>query len=550
MEKVIIFGNGKTAELAHYYFTKDSNYQVVAFTVDSPYLTLSSFCGLPVYEFENIESTFSVEEVYFFAAIGTVEMNKVRERIIKVAKEKGYRLASYISSKATIFENVKIGEHCFILEDNTIQPFVEVGDNNILWSGNHIGHHSKIGHHNFISSHVVVSGNTTIGNNCFFGVNSTIIDYILIANESLVGAGTFITRDTEEKGIYKAKFTEKFIQTSVPKKELEIWMNNPNLSISKYEEKDAIAWDHFIDNSKNGTFLHKTGYFRYHSHRFIDCSLMIKKNNQVVALLPGNIENDSFYSHRGLTYGGLIILSETKAEDVITYFNMINRYLTTKNIKKVKYKAIPYIYSKVPAQEDEYALFRLGAKLISSGISSVIRLDEKVQYSSQRKKSIKRAKKNNLEIKIDQSYDDFWEILSTNLSKLHQVKPVHSLSEIKKLKASFKENIKLFSVYQDEECVAGVVMYITENVARAQYTASTDKGKKISAVDFLYDYLIHQMNFNQQYFDFGISVEDQGRYLNEGLINQKQGLGGRAVMFQEYEYDVNNFIHRPKGNHK
>lgn len=207
--KLIICGAGKTAELAHYYFTIDSQYEVVAFTVDSIYLDSDTFCGLPVYQFEDIETRFPVKDVYFFAAIANSQMNKVRENKIKEAKIKGYSLASYISSKATLFGNVKLGEHCFILEDNTIQPFVEIGDNNILWSGNHIGHHSKIGHNNFITSHVVVSGNTVIGNNCFIGVNSTLRDKIEIANESLIGAGSFITRSTEKKGVYKSKFAEK-----------------------------------------------------------------------------------------------------------------------------------------------------------------------------------------------------------------------------------------------------------------------------------------------------------------------------------------------------
>jgi sugar O-acyltransferase (sialic acid O-acetyltransferase NeuD family) len=209
LEKVIIFGAGKTAELAHYYFTNDSQFEVIAFTADSKYIESNIFCGLSVYAFEDIETRFPVEEVYFFAALAHSQMNKVRESKIKEAKEKGYRLASYISTKATIFSNVKLGEHCFILENNTIQPFVEIGDNNILWSGNHIGHHSKIEHNNFITSHVVVSGNTMIGSNCFIGVNSTLRDGIEIANESLIGAGSFISRSTEEKGVYKSKFAEK-----------------------------------------------------------------------------------------------------------------------------------------------------------------------------------------------------------------------------------------------------------------------------------------------------------------------------------------------------
>ena len=209
MEKIIIFGTGKTAELALYYFTNDSQYEVVAFTVNAKYIDSDFFCDLPIYEFESIETKFLIEDVQIFVALAHSKMNKLRENIIKEVKKKGYKLASYISSRATVFENVKLGEHCFILEDNTIQPFVEIGHNNILWSGNHIGHHSKIGNNNFITSHVVISGNTIIGNNCFIGVNSTLRDEIIIADQTLIGAGCFISRNTEEKGVYKAKYAEK-----------------------------------------------------------------------------------------------------------------------------------------------------------------------------------------------------------------------------------------------------------------------------------------------------------------------------------------------------
>ncbi|MFD2442764.1 acetyltransferase [Bacillus sp. CGMCC 1.16607] len=206
MEKLIIFGTGKTAELAYYYFTNDSKYEVIGFAVDGKYMNVKEFYGLPVYEFETIENNINVDEVYFFAALTYTKMNEIREIKIKNAREKGFRLASYISSKATIFNNVKIGEHCFILENNNIQPFVEIGDNNILWSGNHVGHHSKIGNNNFITSHVVISGNVRISDNCFIGVNSTLRDGIEIANYTLIGAASFISRNTNQKEVYKSNY--------------------------------------------------------------------------------------------------------------------------------------------------------------------------------------------------------------------------------------------------------------------------------------------------------------------------------------------------------
>lgn len=203
MKKLIIFGTEKTAELAHYYFTKDSDYDVIGFTVNEKYKHSDEFQGLPVYDFEKIEYNFSVDEIDLFIAITFNEMNELRQRKAKEAKDKGFRLASYISSKAIIFDNVKIGEHCFILESNVIQPFVEIGDNNILWSGNHIGHHAKIGNNNFITSHVAIGGSAVIGDNCFIGGNSSIRDDIEIADYTLIGASTYINRSTKPNEVYK-----------------------------------------------------------------------------------------------------------------------------------------------------------------------------------------------------------------------------------------------------------------------------------------------------------------------------------------------------------
>lgn len=311
------------------------------------------------------------------------------------------------------------------------------------------------------------------------------------------------------------------------------------ISIKEYEANDKIEWDNFIDKSKNGTFLHKTNYLYYHADRFNTCSLIIKKKNKIVAILPGNIEGNVFYSHKGLTYGGLILLPETKAEDVILYFKIINNFLRQeKNINKVIYKAIPFIYSNIPSQEDEYALFLLNAKIISSGISSVISMDNRLPLSSSRKGCVKKAQKFNLEVKEDYSFSDYWDILSWNLKDTYNAKPVHSLSEIQKLKSHFNENIKLFSVYQDNECLAGAVMYITKTVAHVQYISSNENGKKISALDFLFNYLINNVYMNIKYFDFGTSVENKGYHLNEGLIFQKQGFGARAVVYNQFEYEL------------
>jgi len=208
MSKIIIFGIGVTAELAHYYFTVDTDHEVIAFTVDKDFMDKDSFQGLPLLDFENIEEYYSPDEYKMFIATGYAKVNRNRAKKYITAKEKGYQLVSYISSKATLFDNVEIGDNCFILEDNTIQPFVTIGNNVTLWSGNHIGHHSQIGDHCFISSHVVVSGGVRIEPYCFLGVNATLRDHIVLARESVIGPGAIILKDTVEKGVYTGALAE------------------------------------------------------------------------------------------------------------------------------------------------------------------------------------------------------------------------------------------------------------------------------------------------------------------------------------------------------
>ncbi len=202
MEKVIIFGINDFAELAHYYLETDSDYKVVAFSVTKDYLPEEKeFKELPVIAFEDIELEYSPEEYKFFAPMAPKKINSIRKGIYIKIKEKGYAMISYVSSKASIF-NTKVGDNCFIQEDNTIQPFVSIGNNVILWSGNHIGHHSVIKDHVFFSSHVVLSGHCVVEPSCFFGVNSTIKDGVIIAEGSFVSMATSITANTNPWGVY------------------------------------------------------------------------------------------------------------------------------------------------------------------------------------------------------------------------------------------------------------------------------------------------------------------------------------------------------------
>lgn len=202
MEDIIIFGSGDIAQIANYYFKTDSPYNVVAFTVDRAYLKDNTFEGLPVIPFEEISSKYPPEKFKMFIAISYAGLNKVRESKYHAAKQLGYTLVSYVSSKCSYLTPYKHGDNCFIFEDNTIQPFVKIGNNVTLWSGNHIGHHSTIHDHNFISSHVVVSGHCVIHPNSFIGVNATLGHKVEIGSENVIGAGSIITKSTAPGSVY------------------------------------------------------------------------------------------------------------------------------------------------------------------------------------------------------------------------------------------------------------------------------------------------------------------------------------------------------------
>jgi len=206
---LVLFGAGEIAQLAHRYFTTDSDFQVVGFTVDREYLTAATFLDLPVVAFDEVLSRFPPLDHELFVALSYSGLNRVRRDKYLAATALGYRIASYVSSRATVLNDRRIGENCFILEDNTIQPFVTIGNNVTLWSGNHIGHHSIIDDHCFIASHVVVSGGVRIGESCFVGVNVTLRDHIKIGERCVLGAGALLLADAEPEGVYIGTATER-----------------------------------------------------------------------------------------------------------------------------------------------------------------------------------------------------------------------------------------------------------------------------------------------------------------------------------------------------
>lgn len=309
--------------------------------------------------------------------------------------------------------------------------------------------------------------------------------------------------------------------------------------IKPYSPEMKSEWDAFVGASKNGLFLFFRDYMDYHHDRFEDYSIVVYRQNKLYALLPANISHDVLYTHQGLTFGGLIVNEHFTAADSIIVFKLINTYLRNEGIRKVVYKAIPWLYHQQPAEEDLYAIYRTtNAKLVARDISTAIQLDMPLAYNEMRNRGIKKALHHGIMVEESNRWTDFWEVLTANLQTKYHVSPVHSLSEIRMLKARFPNNIRLFTAQLNNRVLGGTVVYEYGNVAHTQYISASLEGKKLHALDLLLDKLIHEVYRNKTWFDFGKSTEQQGTILNEGLIFQKESFGGRAVCYDWYEWNL------------
>jgi hypothetical protein len=279
----------------------------------------------------------------------------------------------------------------------------------------------------------------------------------------------------------------------------------------------------------------------YHLDRFLDSSLLFFEEDDLVALMPANIADDIFCSHAGLTFGGVISdRKKMRIELMLDVFDSLMEYLSQHRIKTIVYKPIPHIYHTVPAEEDLYALFRHGARLIRRDVSSAIVFDEPIPFSKSRRRGITLAKKSGITITRTDDFEAFMSIVGGVLKSKYNVKPTHTSSEIVSLAQKFPENIKLFAAYRDEIMLAGVIIYESGPVAHAQYIASSDTAKKMGVADLVFDSIISHYSTEKKYFDFGISTEKGGAYLNSGLAANKQYFGARAIMYDTYEVDVAN----------
>ncbi|EOI0599689.1 GNAT family N-acetyltransferase [Campylobacter jejuni] len=310
------------------------------------------------------------------------------------------------------------------------------------------------------------------------------------------------------------------------------------MKIFVYNSNLKEEWNNFNKHSKNGLFMFDRKYMDYHSDRFKDNSLMFYEDNKLIALLPCNIKDNILYSHQGLTFGGFISDDNMKQNKMLECFILLKEYMKNNKIDKLIYKSIPYIYHKLPSEEDLYALFRNNAKLFRVDCSTTIDLHNICKMPKGRKAQISRAKREGVEIVESEDFDSFVIFLNSVLQKHHGVNAVHSAGELKLLHSHFFANIKLFIARLDSEIIAASLIFIYENLIHTQYLASNDKGREIGALDLLIKSLMDKFSLEKRYFDFGISTEDNGKFLNQGLISQKEGFGGRSITHYFWEMSV------------
>ena len=307
------------------------------------------------------------------------------------------------------------------------------------------------------------------------------------------------------------------------------------ITIKPYLSENKAIWNEFIENSKNGIFMFNRNFMEYHSDRFTDNSLMFYDVNDLIAILPMNIRDKVLYSHQGLTYGGFITDEKMKQHKMLECFEALKQYMQANDIEKLVYKTIPHIYHKTPAEEDLYALFKNNAKLLKLEPSTTIYLKNPCKMPKGRKAQISRAKREGVEIQESKDFKTFIDLENKILAEYHDTKAVHTAEELELLHSKFSEQIRLYTASLNDEMIAGTLIFEYENAVHTQYMASNKISREIGGLDLLIKTLIDKYQNTKMYFDFGISTENNGQILNEGLISQKEGFGGRTVIYMSYE---------------
>lgn len=310
------------------------------------------------------------------------------------------------------------------------------------------------------------------------------------------------------------------------------------LSVRPYRPEDRQSWNSLNTQSRNGTFLIDRGFMEYHADRFQDASLMVWRGKKALGLFPANRADHRILSHGGLTYGGLIADRKLSAQNTLIALRLIAEACRDQGAKTLIYKAVPAIYHRAPAQEDAYALFRFGARLIRRDLSSTIALDRRLPLAKGRKWSVSKSRRHGLVLEESHDYAAFMALVAATLEEKYQTAPVHSPEELALLNKRFPRRIRLFAALKDQRMMAGALMFETDRVAHAQYIACSEQGRELDAQDFVLASLLDTTYKAKPYFDFGISTEQGGRVLNAGLVRYKESWGARATPCDFYEWDL------------
>jgi hypothetical protein len=310
-----------------------------------------------------------------------------------------------------------------------------------------------------------------------------------------------------------------------------------NIRVESYTPQHKQIWDEIIAQSRNGVFLFFRDYMEYHSDRFQDASLLFFDERNLLAVLPANRNGEQVVSHGGLTFGGVISRGKLGASAMLDLFDVLREWLRGQGVSTLLYKPVPHIYHRMPAEEDLYALFRSGARLVRRDLSSTLDMACRSPMQHGRQTQLKRGKKTFV-VRESRDYGAFMDLVSSALTTKHKVKPTHTAQEMELLAGRFPQNIRLFGAYCRELLCAGVLIYENTNVAHVQYIAGTDEAKREGALERIFDELLERQYATIRYFDWGISTEQAGQWLNPGLVQNKESYGARGVAYDLYEMDL------------
>jgi hypothetical protein len=306
------------------------------------------------------------------------------------------------------------------------------------------------------------------------------------------------------------------------------------LQVRPYAPADMEDWNRVVAASRNGNFLHDRRYMDYHAERFEDCSLVVEEGGKAVAVMPASRHGREVVSHGGLTYGGLLSSEDLRAELTLETMRQILGAFRDGGAERLVYKAMPSIFHRYPSQEDLYALFRYDAKLFRRDLSSVVELARPASFSKGRKWSVNKSRKTSAQVVESSDFTGFHQLLQDALRKFDAV-PTHSREELDLLQSRFPSQIRLFECRADGDLLAATVVYDFGDTVHTQYMASSTRGRDEGALDRLIADLMQDVFKSKRYFSFGISTENGGTVLNEGLVAQKEGFGARAVVHDFYE---------------